>query len=328
MSKKSLTTKKPLYIFFHTQKCAGSTLRYHLERNFQEDEVIFLYLHGHFDVRNKIHEPFRTKKFREAVDTYLSRLTGEQKDRVRVLCGHEIYYGIHQFFPNKEPKYVTFVRHHVVREVSMYNFHRDHVENPSFYPPEDQKEAYGSITLNERKLSFEGWLNAKKWHSNFMFKVLKQHGFGKTIEDILKKFYFIGSAENYNTDALFLYHLLGIKKFYSDQNISKKYVDAKNLSKELRDVLDERNKKDMRLYEHALFLNKNFKKKSLYFWYAVFCVKMIRMPLAKFKVFRSRHKTPLRIAYDASFILRHRIPFYARLLDALKQRVKTPISLQ
>ena len=109
MSKKSLTTKKPLYIFFHTQKCAGSTLRYHLERNFQEDEVIFLYLHGHFDVRNKIHEPFRTKKFREAVDTYLSRLTGEQKDRVRVLCGHEIYYGIHQFFPNKEPKYVTFV---------------------------------------------------------------------------------------------------------------------------------------------------------------------------------------------------------------------------
>src|SRR3990167_5129606 len=273
-----LSTKKiePLYIFFHMPKCAGSTFRCHVERNFKKGEAVSICWDGYFDVTSEKYTFFTSGECRKQINAYLSRLTVKQKDKIKILHGHEIYYGIHRFFPDREPRYITFVRCPVVKEVSMYNFSRDRVENPFKYPIKNWnvrqikilEKVRNDVIHNGTLLSFAECLKKHTWTSNDTFQFLREHGFGNVgmpiVDDLFKEFYFIGITEKYKTDALFLYHLLGIKKFYSDQNISKKYVDAKNLSKELRDFLDERNKKDMRLYEHALFLNKNFKKKSLY----------------------------------------------------------------
>ena len=116
--------KTSLYIFFHIPKCAGSTFRYHLEHNLRKGEFVSLYEGEYFDVTEMSYKYFTPGKRREEIDSYFSRLTDEQKDTIKILYGHQVYYGIHRFFPGREARYITFVRHHAAREVSMYNFSR------------------------------------------------------------------------------------------------------------------------------------------------------------------------------------------------------------
>src|SRR3989344_3022986 len=121
----------PLYFFFHIPKCAGSTFRYHVEHNLKKGEFVSLYEGEYFDVNEMAYKYFTPGKRREEIDAYLDSLSDVQKDTIRIIYGHQVYYGIHRFFPGREVRYITFVRHHAAREVSMYNFYREHVEDPS-----------------------------------------------------------------------------------------------------------------------------------------------------------------------------------------------------
>ena len=130
---------------------------------------------------------------------------------------------------------------------------------------------------------------------------------GETPENVLKKFYFVGITENYHSDALFLYYLLGVKKFYPDKNISKKYFLPKDLSEELCGLMSERNTRDATLYDCAIRLHKTFKVKEPRFESIVGYMKL--------KVFYSRRSIPFWIAYDrASSALRRRAPLFVQFL--------------
>src|SRR3989338_6771387 len=320
--------KKMLYIFFHINKCAGTTFRYHLEHNLKADEYICIYEGRYFDVNEMAYKYFTPGKRREEIDAYLDSLSDVQKDKIKILCGHAVYYGIHRFFPGREVRYITFVRHHAAREVSMYNFYREHVEDPSrrflkkenVYQANDVSEIRKDLIRDGRILSFSEWLQERTWHSNFITRFLILRGFaepGAFPEDIFKRFYFVGITENYHSDALFLYYLLGVKKFYPDKNISKKYIGRANISKGEHDIISRRNTDDIQLYEEALHFNRNFKRHTPSFICLVLLMRL-KMFLIHAKTYFSGYRTPPQVAYDASLALRGRIPLYARFIDTLK----------
>ena len=318
MHKRQTAEKDILYIFLHIPKCAGSTFRYHVEHNLKKGEFVSLYEGEYFDVNEMAYKYFTPGKRREEIDAYLDSLSDVQKDTIRIIYGHQVYYGIHRFFPGREVRYITFVRHHAAREVSMYNFYREHVEDPSrrflkkenVYQANDVSEIRKDLIRDGRILSFSEWLQERTWHSNFITRFLILRGFaepGAFPEDMFKRFYFVGITENYHSDALFLYYLLGVKKFYPDKNISKKYFLPKDLSEELCGLMSERNTRDATLYDCAIRLHKTFKVKEPRFESIVGYMKL--------KVFYSRRSIPFWIAYDrASSALRRRAPLFVQFL--------------
>ena len=75
----------------------------------------------------------------------------------------------------------------------------------------------------------------------------------------MDSFFFIGVVEK-PEDFLFLYHLLGIKKFIPKNiNVSKKYFIPKD-PEELKAFILSKCDFDQQIYEKALELNKKFKK--------------------------------------------------------------------
>ena len=323
--------KKMLYIFFHINKCAGTTFRYHLEHNLKADEYICIYEGRYFDVNEMAYKYFTPGKRREEIDAYLDSLSDVQKDKIKILCGHAVYYGIHRFFPGREVRYITFVRHHAAREVSMYNFSRMILEDPSehlaerddIYRIHEFKKIRKNLTRGKKTFSFSEWLENDTECANFISKTLMREGFaisGETPENVLKKFYFVGITEIYHSDALFLYYLLGVKKFYPDKNISKKYIGRANISKGERDIISRRNTDDIQLYEEALHFNRNFKRHTPSFICLVLLMRL-KMFLIHAKTYFSGYRTPPQVAYDASLALRGRIPLYARFIDTLKAGV-------
>ena len=331
MQRNRIRRKKLLYIFFHINKCAGTTFRYHLEHNLKENEFVCIYEGRYFYVTEMSYKYFTPGKRREEIDSYFSRLTDEQKDTIKILYGHQVYYGIHRFFPGREARYITFVRHHAAREVSMYNFSRMILEDPSehlaerddIYRIHEFKKIRKNLTRGKKTFSFSEWLENDTEYANFISKILMRGGFampGETPENVLKKFYFVGITENYQNDALFLYYLLGVKKFYPDKNISKKYIGRANISKGEHDIISRRNTDDMQLYEEALHFNRNFKRHTPSFICLVLLMRL-KMFLIHAKTYFSGYRTPLQVAYDASLALRGRIPLYARFVDTLKAGV-------
>src|SRR3989344_9024690 len=291
MSQKGQREKDVLCIFLHIQKCAGSTIRVHIERSLKPGEYIFLYDGEYFDVREKQLKHFTIGKRREEMALYLSQLTNEQKRRVRVLYGHRVYYGIHRFFPGREARYLTFIRHPTVRTLSLYNYSLDHVERPtkysaegdSTYRREELRWTCQNIKPNGDVLPFSQWFSKNQWLSNFMTAFLIRQRFGNPgdlPETILKKFYFVGFTER-EPDLLFAYHLFGVRHFYPDQNVSPRYAQERDLSKKARHILSQRTAKDQALYDTALRAN------------AVFRARMHRFNLLIATVRISRFLSPL-----------------------------------
>src|SRR3989344_1068676 len=122
-------SKDTLYIFLHIPKCAGSTFEYHIRNNFKKEEIIELnesfiapYLQGKsiaflsYKEKNKI-----KKQCFEKFKNYIDELSDDQKNRIKVIYGHYVFYGIHTFL-NKNPRYVTFIRNPISMILSAYNF--------------------------------------------------------------------------------------------------------------------------------------------------------------------------------------------------------------
>ena len=302
-----MENKKPLYVFLHVFKCAGSSIRKHVEDNFDEGEFFLTYGYE---------SPFLIK--RKGIKKYINSLTNKQKNKLKIILGHTSYYGIHKLFPNREVRYVTFLRDPIKRAISHYNFRRqrfdkilirkeflvDSVKHSTFKKnlrrlKKLEKNFKIEFFKNKNLRSFSGWYLFKdKLLQNFMFKFLFSHFFYigngdlssndgefgnikgikinnenfKKLRKILDKFYFVGLTEN-KEDFLYLYYLLGIKKYFPKSNVSKKYFMPKNFNK-IKKLLFSGNKYDLELYNYTKRLNKKFKEKNKYFNFIVFQIKI------------------------------------------------------
>ncbi len=309
--------KEPLYIFVHTPKCAGTTIRHTLFENYKLGEFLLLY-----EVENK-----------KKLDSYLSSLSKKQRDKTKAIIGHTVYYGIHKHFLGREPRYITFLRKPFDRTISDYNF-----QVSMFYERIDRDKHKKFIFRGNKLLSVKEWFTHNQVFHNLMFKFLlgkllpresflfvNDYGFKdgelnasnlKKIQEMLDKFYFVGITER-PEDFLFVYHQLGINTFLDRENVSDKHVSKKDVrvaKKMFRDELAF----DRKLYEYAKKLNTQFKKRHKEFNKIVFRTKVrrfIRNNPKAHKLYQWAKQQP----YKQSAILKKKSKFYAKFVDVVKR---------
>lgn len=94
-----------MYIFLHLPKTAGTSLVKAVKGALGEGEYLDLYGAG------------RTS---EQIGAQIRGMTGAERGRIRFVAGHQVWFGVHELL-GREARYVTFLRHPVVRVLSWYN---------------------------------------------------------------------------------------------------------------------------------------------------------------------------------------------------------------
>ena len=265
-----MKNKKPLYIFLHIQKCAGSTVRKHIEKNFNKDEFLLAYANE---------PPFINGAYN--LKKYLKSLTQKQKNKLKIIFGHRVFYKMGELFPGREIKYLTVFRSPIERMISQYNYRRMRLKQR--LPKKSIDRLKLELLDGKRILDFHEWLEGgvpknsifrfvferffdkETNFSTFLKRDFKKQNLEK-VKKILDSFYFVGIQTKIDRDILYIYSLLGINKFYSRSNVSKKYFiqdDSKEIEKYIlskKDHNSELLKFDFDLYSYVLKLNEKFKK--------------------------------------------------------------------
>ena len=105
-SKKNSKAKKDNIIFLHIPKTAGTSVWDVFDSYLKKKEIFSVGAH----YESSKHAKERLRQFSQ-----------REKSAIKVLRGH-ISYGWHEEFPNRNPRYFTFLRHPIDRVVSHYNF--------------------------------------------------------------------------------------------------------------------------------------------------------------------------------------------------------------
>lgn len=249
-----MKSESDLFIFIHIPKCAGTTLRENILLNHHAKHVLAVY---------KLFNPeFKDKK---GIENFISIWSEERRDEIKIIIGHNVYYGIHQLFPNRNPKYITVFRNPAKRIISLYNWLRTNLERGIMVGSLDR------VRHNNEIIQFGlNWYTSNKdtlqdMMSLFLYKHFYNICLSEGITDndleqiylILDKFYFIGIVENKN-DMDFIYHILNLRKFCGNVNISTKYAIPNEYEETLMEI-EKNNQIDMKLYNYAIERNEELK---------------------------------------------------------------------
>lgn len=270
MAEKSIITKKPLYFFLHIRKTGGTTLVRELSSAYGKGEAVALY-----------RSPANGAKSRAEVIKYLNSFSKEEKEKFTVIAGHNVYYGLHELFPDREPRYIACFRQPVERTISSFN-HRLR-ESPRVL------EHFGQLINDHEILDLEKNLAEYAMFHNHTFKFLADRIFGtdyvdqkdehytdeqenqailEKIKEILSHFYFLGITERSQDDFLFIADKLGVNRYPTKKNVSKKIFSLADNPAVKKDI-EKYNLLDQEIYKYALNFNDNFKKNNSDFYLQV-----------------------------------------------------------
>lgn len=259
--------KRYLYIFPHLQITAGSTIRYHIRKNLKEDEWL-LFSYDNLKL-TKNPKDLNYKDLLIASEKYINSLSEQRRNKIKVIFGGWVPYGVHKYFPEKTPRYFTFVREPLSRTISLYN-HRRQIVEVAKGDASIIKNANEYLLVNGKVPDFETWLMNKynlKDPSTSIFRKMKVNGFinaKKNISDSilegLNKFYFIGTLGTFEQDSLYLYNKMGFRSYFLSQNVSKKYFNPGQDEDKLREMIRNKISEDFLLFVKAVEKNKQFKK--------------------------------------------------------------------
>jgi hypothetical protein len=220
---------KPIYIHLHVVKTGGTTIGFHLKKN----------LDGYRD----------------------ANLNREASQSDVWISGHvwNLYYGEHNKYKDKEPKYILIIRNPADWLVSMY--HQD-------------------IYRKKAEVSFETWYNNPgqntvyplQFNRNRLFeyircflKVRKM----EIVKRILKGFWFLGLTEELDEDLPDIFIKLGISLAYKKERATGEYSKADNgiiekkytLTDRMRNQIYKDNEKDMEIFDYIKEIRKQRKWK-------------------------------------------------------------------
>ncbi len=232
-----------LYIFFDMPKCAGNTIKENFYKNLKKEEILEIYK-----------PPFKTN---QEIDRYIISIPEREKQKIKLIIGHHVYYGIHKFF-DKDPIYLTFIRNPIDRTISHYNYALTQ------YKVKKEKNVFPTILSSKNKIiTFKKWLKenlflhdmmCRMLYEDFYFTGVKKLEFSEidseNMKKILKKFYFIGLVENYEKDISYVFKKLRLSKKAKKQNVSIKYIDPAD--KSLRNFTKDFLKLDLKLYRYLI----------------------------------------------------------------------------
>ena len=250
-----------LYVFLHLPKCPGTTLAHHIRENFRPEQTVRLYVNEPMSFINPKTGRHQVLEDAGQIDAYLASLTESDKREVRVIYGHDVFYGVEKLF-GRPARYITFLREPVGRNVSWYNFFRMMHENRW---PLDFPFARSILSESGEALEFEPWFANAPLHAtvnnmlnHFMNRFLRE---GVSYENlgpehvarakaVLGEFHVVGTTETFDRHVPALYAEMRIRKFFPDQNISTKYLTAEQIE-QAAEAIRARNQLDLELYEYA-----------------------------------------------------------------------------
>lgn len=231
-----------IYIFLHIPKCAGSTLIRDINKSLKPEEYLGLY--------------FTPDGFKEKGDIlrHLASISEEDKNKIKFIYGHNVFYGIHHFF-KKKCRYVTFLRNPISRLVSHYNYCRTDYDNNS-----KRGHTPKVVDENQNIIDFDTFVEKNEILSNFITKFLVNNFDGYYLnkplsikdlnraKEILSRFYFVGDTDFFDNQVKFLYYHFKATIGDYRENVSTIYYSIK--SEDKRKELESKNKIDIELFSH------------------------------------------------------------------------------
>jgi len=321
MKNRKIKNKEPLYIHLHMPRTGGTTIGTHIRNNHKKEEVLSLDFYRNRSLRsNKI------------AHNFLMKLNKEEKSKIKYIIGHGVFYGVHKFFKDRDVRYITFLRNPLDRTISTYNHminRLNKINNKEYVdkcPKEFRKFILAEIKYfkkavvkNGNYISFKEFLNTSYWAENFQIRLILECFEDKFIKKIkisdlnkaknfLNKFYFVGITENQD-DFDFLFYLLGINKFFENQNISKPTFSIKE-DPEIKENLIFKNKFDLEFYSYGKKLNKEFKRKFNNFSFILFLMRN-----------RRNSNIILRFLYKGSAKLKKYSKTYKKSIKLIKELI-------
>lgn len=234
------SSDKPLYIVFHIHKCGGLSLSLHLLNHLKYGEYCGLYKTGNPFLEN-----------RSAIRTYFSAFTKQEKNRLKVIMGHGVYYGIHTLF-DRPYRYVVFLRDPVTRTISNYGYFTQDTLT-------ERKRRKSVMDSRGRIYPFREWLSKRTVMHDYMVRYLYHQLFYRTltgeitdthlslVKKRLETFHQVGVLERPEDHWLF-YHNLGIPPLnIHEHKTDKRYIPDIDKGDILPYV-----RKDRALYAHFL----------------------------------------------------------------------------
>lgn len=230
----------------------------HVKCNLKTDEYL--------TVSPNPNEGFETK---EDVDRFIVSLPVDRRDKVRLLMGHSVYFGIHKSF-GRPAKYFTFVRSPVEQAISQYNYV---LKDYAFFSSSG-KYGWGTpLPAHKSAFNFSKWCDVFDVNAqtstilNYLIdgrigtvgqsQISEAHV--ERAKHILDEFYFVGLTEYFDRDSRFLYHELGFTKRIAFKINETPHADLSIDDSLLRQVAD-RVGLDRALYDHAVALNAAFRR--------------------------------------------------------------------
>jgi len=210
----------------------------------------------------------------EALTEYLRSLPESVRNRVNVIYGHHVYYGIHEYF-GKKPRYFTFLRNPIFQTLSHYtHLSRGAEKELSEFKVVVRPLFKMLISEQGNVMTLEEALRKVPFFDNGMTRMIARWFLarkGQTAElnradfeaakNILEQLYFVGVAEEYDVTALYLYYKLGIRKFFGRQNITANHYLLKEKER-LGELIQAQCRWDVELYDFARKLSEEFKRKT------------------------------------------------------------------
>lgn len=277
---KNQDNNNPLFVFTHIPKTAGEVFKRNIESSLSKNQVVrtsFNYHERFYNISSGQYEFYQDQIHFEKT---IQALTNDQINTIKILCGHDSYYGIHTLI-NRDAKYITFIRDPLKRTLSMYNYKRLVWDvHSTMKPPLDPRQENALSLMKKHFLvhdkvpSFEEWLECHYDKTipiyGTMSNYLRNLGFfdlnSNNICHALDKFYFIGTSETYDRDSHFLYHLLNVNYFSSDKNASIPHVTTQLINQSIINKIQSHNKEDIELFNLAISYNKKFKRSHKKFY--------------------------------------------------------------
>lgn len=238
---------EPLYVFCHVPRTASVSLMSHFDQ-LQPAERMRVYLGEKF-------------KSREEIEDFFANLEENRKQQLRVIYGHHVYYDIAKCFPNRDVRFLTFLRHPTAQIISFYNNARQkYLDSGEVVPNGVVDEETNSI------LPFEDWFifaeNTRNFMSIFLTQEFLRQPFGSRssldeLKVVLDCFYYVGIAETYEQDAKNILKTIGLTYTPTRINESRqRFAKTEEYDRLVTGV----SRLDMELYNHAVKVNTRIKQ--------------------------------------------------------------------
>lgn len=224
-------------VFVHIPKTAGTTLNLIMERQYSSGKIA------------SIHAPVENA----AQINRIQKLPPNQKQKIQLIKGHT-FFGWHEFLPQK-CDYFTILRNPVERFISNYFFLLKKKGHPL-----GQKLVKQHVTLED----FVNWTGEDNYQTRYLAKNIGEKNLDIKNEDcnrqtlelakknLQENFTVVGTVEEFDKTLLILKNTFGWKNiYYKVRNRNKQRPASSLISQETLDLIKEKNKFDLELYQYA-----------------------------------------------------------------------------